>query len=320
MFKNKDYVLAIYREGSFSKAAEKLYVSQPSLSATIKRLENKISMPIFNRSTSPVTLTQTGKKYIEYALEIEQKEQDFLKYISDTAKLLCGKIRIGGRSLFSSYMLPKMISDFNKVYPQIIFEICEGNTKDLIDKLNIGVLDLIIDNSVLNDESINSTVFINECLVIAVPQKFDINRGLDKYVFTADDIKSNLHYDKARYLSLEIFKNEPFIFLNPQNDTGKRAQRVFKNINADPKIIFSLDQQVTAYNISASGMGISFVSDTLIKNTSTQTALNYYIIDDSEIFRNIYFYNKSNRYLSVPCKKFIEYSIFKKAKWLTKNF
>ncbi len=312
MFKNKDYVLEIYREGSFSKAAQKLYVSQPSLSATIKRLESKLSIPIFNRATSPVTLTEMGKKYVEYALEFEQKEQDFLKYISDTTQLLRGKVRIGGSSLFSSYMLPQIISEFNKIYPQIIFEICEGNTKDLIDKLNDGKLDLIIDNTVLNDESVNSTIYINECLVIAVPKSFSINSGLEKYALNSDDIKNNRHYNKKYRVSLNLFKNEPFIFLNPQNDTGKRARRFFKKIDAEPNIIFNLDQQVTAYNISASGMGISFVSDTLVKQTNIETKLNYYVIDDEEIFRNIYFYNKSNRYLTIPCKKFIEYSILKK--------
>ncbi len=312
MFKNKDYVLEIYREGSFSKAAQKLYVSQPSLSATIKRLEAKLSMPIFNRATSPVTLTEMGKKYVEYALEFEQKEQDFLKYISDTTQLLRGKVRIGGSSLFSSYMLPQIISKFNKIYPQIIFEICEGNTKDLIDKLNDGELDLIIDNTVLSDESVNGTVYVNECLVMAVPKSFSINDGLEKYSLSSQDIKNNKHFDKKNRLSLEIFKNEPFIFLNPQNDTGKRARRLFKKIDAEPNIIFNLDQQVTAYNISASGMGISFVSDTLVKHTNIETKVNYYVIDDEEISRNIYFYNKSNRYLSIPCKKFIEYSILKK--------
>ena len=62
MFENKDYIIAIAEEGSFSKAAERLYVSQPSLSATVRRIENKISVPLFDRSTNPVSLTEAGEK------------------------------------------------------------------------------------------------------------------------------------------------------------------------------------------------------------------------------------------------------------------
>ena len=98
MFRNKEYVIAVYREGGFTKAAEKLYVSQPSLSASIKRIEEKIGLPIFDRSCSPLSLTEAGQAYLSYALEIEQKEKDFAQYVSDYANLLTGTIKIGGSS------------------------------------------------------------------------------------------------------------------------------------------------------------------------------------------------------------------------------
>ena len=135
MFANKHYILAIWEEGGFSKAAERLYISQPSLSASVKRIEEKISVPIFNRSTVPVSLTEVGEQYVKYALEIEEKEKDFERYIADYTNLLTGSVRIGGSSFFSSFMIPFMISEFNKKYPNVNFEIFEDNTKDLIEKL-----------------------------------------------------------------------------------------------------------------------------------------------------------------------------------------
>ncbi len=62
MFTNKHYIIAIYEEGSFSKAAKRLYISQPSLSASVKRIEDKIAVPLFDRSTSPVSLTEAGQE------------------------------------------------------------------------------------------------------------------------------------------------------------------------------------------------------------------------------------------------------------------
>ena len=113
MFRNKDYVLAVLKAGSFSKAAEEMYISQPSLSASIKRIESKISSPIFNRTT-PVTLTQTGREYVRRALAIREIEDDFSQFIFDQSNLLVGEIKIGGSSLFSSFILPGMIAKFSK--------------------------------------------------------------------------------------------------------------------------------------------------------------------------------------------------------------
>ena len=65
MFSNPEYVYEVYKERSFSKAAKNLFISQPALSVTIKRIENRIGTPIFDRSTNPVGLTECGQKYIE---------------------------------------------------------------------------------------------------------------------------------------------------------------------------------------------------------------------------------------------------------------
>ena len=62
MFKNKEYILTVYKEGGFTNAAEKLFVSQPSLSASVKRIEEKVTAQIFDRSTTPVSLTEVGKE------------------------------------------------------------------------------------------------------------------------------------------------------------------------------------------------------------------------------------------------------------------
>ena len=70
MFSNMRYIYKIYKEGSFSKAAKDLYISQPSLSATLKKVEQKIGMPLFERSTNPIQLTECGKQYIKTAEQL----------------------------------------------------------------------------------------------------------------------------------------------------------------------------------------------------------------------------------------------------------
>ncbi len=307
MFRNKEYILTIYKEGGFTKAAEKLFVSQPSLSASVKRIEEKIGAPIFDRSTNPISLTEVGEEYVKYALNIEEKERNFATYMSDHTNLLTGKLRIGGSSFFSSFVLPALISEFNKKHPKINFEIHEDSSKNLMNKLSTGYLDLVIDNKENVDENITSEVYTSELLLLAVPEHFKINEKLKDFRMTAKDVQQGLHLDKPD-VSLTEFRDEKFILLNPENDTGKRAEKLFKKYNVSPNVIFYLDQQVTAYNVSISGMGISFVSDTLVKNMGSKSNIYYYKLTDRSAQRTVYFYVKKNHYLSIACRKFIEYN------------
>lgn len=309
MFKNKEYILTVFREGSFSKAAERLYISQPSLSASVKRIEEKLTAPIFDRSTSPVSLTEIGREYVKYAMEIDEKEQDFKRFIEDRVNLVAGTVRIGGSSLFASFLLPEMISDFNRIYPEICFEISEDSTKNLLQKISDGLLDLVIDNAKIEHENIISTVYRPEVLLLAVPEGFGVNENLKDFSFSAPDIKAKKHITASENVSLKNFKDEPFILLNPENDTGRRADRLFEKYGITPNVIFHLDQQVTAYNISCSQMGISFVSDTLVSRIEGNPPLCFYKLSDSETVRNIFFYTKNNHYLSLACRKFLERNI-----------
>lgn len=308
MFTNKHYILTIDEEGSFSKAAKRLYISQPSLSASVKRIEDNLSVPLFDRSTSPISLTEAGQEYIRYALEIQEKEQNFERYISDYANMIKGSIIIGGSSLFSSFMLPKMIYEFNNKYPLVNFKIVEDNTKNLIEKLKSGVLDIIIDNAIINEDNIRSKVCTTETFLLAVPHALPINEKLKKFRLTTNDIKEGRHLSSEYGVSIKHFSDCNFILLNTENDTGSRANALFKKYGINPNVTLFLDQQVTSYNISCTGMGISFVSDTLIKHTEFESRLYFYKLLDEETERKIYFYSKSNHYLSRACQKFIDYN------------
>ena len=309
MFKNKEYILAIVREGGFSKAAEKLYISQPSLSATVKRVEERLSMPIFDRSTTPITLTEVGKEYVRRAMEIEEVERDFELYISDRTGLSVGEVRIGGSSLFSSSVLPRMIASFNEKYPRVSVKIFENNTKDLMRDLAEGSLDIVIDNAVIKSENISSVCYTSEMILLAVPTRLTVSEELTKLSFSAEDIKAGKHISEPRTVSIREFSSLPFILLHSENDTGKRAEKIFRKHRITPHVLFKLDQQMTAYNVCASGMGITFISDTLVKSLSGREDVRYYRLNDNETLRNIYLYQKKKSYHSIACRKFMEHVV-----------
>lgn len=99
MFSGMNYVYEVYKEQSFSKAAENLYISQPALSSMIKKIETKIGMPLFDRSTSPIQLTECGKKYIKTAEKIMDLENEFAYYVGNLQELKTGRLSVGGTIL-----------------------------------------------------------------------------------------------------------------------------------------------------------------------------------------------------------------------------
>ena len=131
MFVWKKYVYEVYKERSFTKAAQNLYISQPSLSARIKKIEEIIGEPLFDRSTTPLQLTEVGKVYIEAAEEITQIEQRVENYINDLAGLKTGNLAVGASTLFAAYVVPSLITQFNQKFPDVHIQLIEGNTAEL---------------------------------------------------------------------------------------------------------------------------------------------------------------------------------------------
>ena len=226
-------------------------------------------------------------------------------------------MKIGASSLFSSFMLPKMISEFNKKYPRVSVKIFENNTKNLMRELAEGSIDIVLDNAIIKNENITSSLYTSEAILLSVPKSFDISDSLKAFALTENDVKADGHLSPKYAVELKDFIDFPFILLNTENDTGKRAAALFKKHSLSPNVLFRLDQQMTAYNISSSGMGIAFISDTLVKNTDSSRNVYYYRLNDAETARNIYLYQRNNRYHSVACQKFMEFCLFEKSKGLS---
>ena len=103
MFRGMEYVYAVWKERSFSSAAKKLYISQPALSNSIKRVEDKVGTPLFDRSTSPIQLTDVGQEYLHAVEQILAIQENFSHYLADSQNLKTGRLTIGSGAMISSY-------------------------------------------------------------------------------------------------------------------------------------------------------------------------------------------------------------------------
>jgi DNA-binding transcriptional LysR family regulator len=306
MFHGKEYILEVYRTKSFSKAAAKLYISQPALSATIKRLEAQLGFPVFDRSTAPVKPTEYGLEYIKAAERMKEIEQDFENYLNDVNQLKTGHLSIGSNHLCASFILPLLIREFKEIHPSIEVDLIEASTPHLEQLLFSGELDFVVDNYLLKESVYARHLLYGERLILAVPREYACNGELIKYQLTAEDILNGKHMEQdVPGVPLELFQDYPFIFLKAGNDTRLRADRICSESNIKPRIIMVLDQLVTAYNIVCTGMGITFVSDTLIQKVSPERNLVFYKLSGPYTYREVYLYNRSNRYVTKAMQEFI---------------
>lgn len=306
MFEGMNYIYEVYKEMNFSKAAKKLFISQPSLSTAVKKAEQNLGFPIFDRSTNPIQLTEFGKEYIKAAEQIMDVEHGFEHFINDINELKLGSVSIGGTNLFASYVLPPILSRFTEKYPFIDVNLVEASTAELTEKLFSGKLDLIIENTELDPDIFNKKSFCEEHLILTVPKKFKSNERAAAYALTAEDIRQGLHLNPDfPEVPLLFFKEDPFLFLKSGNDTRTRADKICHRHQFSPNIKLKLDQQVTAYNLTCYGMGISFNGDILIHHVPANDQLMFYKLDNTEATRDINFYYKQNRYLTKAVKEFL---------------
>lgn len=307
MFRGMEYVYAVYKEKSFSKAAEKLFISQPSLSANVKREEQCVGYPIFDRSTKPLGLTEPGKKYIETVEKILSMQNEFSEYIDDLGDLKTGKLILGGSSLYSSWVIPPLMGEFSRRYPQVQLELLEENTSNLQKMLRNGEVDLMLDNCELEEDVFARQFYRKEYLVLAVPKHFRINDELQAFQVDVSAICDLTFLESTvPKVDLGVFAKEPFILLKPENDTRTRAMELCTQYHFIPDILFELDQQMTSYNITCSGMGISFISNTLISKVPESTEVVYYKLEGGKSSRNLYFYWKRTSYFSKVMQAFLD--------------
>lgn len=306
MFVWKKYVYEVYKERSFTKAAQNLYISQPSLSARIKKIEEIIGEPLFDRSTTPLQLTEVGKVYIEAAEEITQIEQRVENYINDLAGLKTGNLAVGASTLFAAYVVPSLITQFNQKFPDVHIQLIEGNTAELEEMLGSNALDFVIDNYHYDSILYNKELYCEENILLAVPKHFAVNEELGMYQLSYKNIK-NKNYLNQKYPAVPLgrFADLPFIMLTQGNDTRTRGDRLCRNVGFKPNIVLEFNQQSTAYTASSTQLGATFISDILVSQLPAFENLVYYKLDGEEAKRKVFFYYKTHKYKTRVMEEFI---------------
>jgi len=306
MFSKWKYVYELYKEQNFTNASKKLFISQPSLSAAIKNTEDKIGSPLFERTGHGIKLTEVGKEYIKAAETMLNAEKEFKNKLNDIYNLESGQLTVGGANYVSSYILPKIITKFTAMHPNISIKLKEANSYNLNQMLINDEIDILVDS--LDDTcELAKYPLCKEKIFLCVPKDYKINENLKKHQITPETIRNSAQaLDSVQSVSIDVFKNEQFILLKEENDMYIRAMKVFQKKNIEPKVVFSVDQLNISYALSDSGVGLCFITDTFFKYAHHRENVLLYKIAEESDGRTLYTAYKNNKYCTKAMREFIK--------------
>ncbi|MDY4919557.1 MAG: LysR family transcriptional regulator [Phascolarctobacterium sp.] len=301
----KNYIYQVYLHGSFSKAAEALYITQPALSIAIKKVEQEIGADLFNRNSRPLTLTKIGQLYIEHIKQELQLEQELKQRFDDLRDLQTGDLLIGGTHYMNAYVLPPYLAEFHQLYPNINIEVSETSSDQLIELLKEHKIDLTFscDEEVL--KKFDHVPAFEDDILFAVPRSCELPLELIEQSLSAQDIASGRHLaEDCPTVDFSHFPDINFILIDSHVNLGMRTLKIFEEANLHPTIKIKVPQLVTSFLLAKAGVGATFTSDLLVEGT--EESLRFFKLTSQYAHRQYYLLLPQCSYVPKTVKEFIK--------------
>ncbi|MBP1919620.1 LysR family transcriptional regulator [Youngiibacter multivorans] len=300
------YVFTVYQEGSFSKAAQKLYITQPALTISVQKVEAMIGFKLFDRSTHPLKLTPAGELYIQKYYEIKMLENELTCQINELSDLKKGDILIGGTQYILSYVLAPVLSAFAERFPNINIHLIESSSDKLDGLLLSGSIDLCLKCDEINPSLSAFSHAFREHLLLAVPKEYVTQFQLPDTGMSLRMIEENLHLSPdCICLEPHFLPKLPFLFLTSGTNLHERCMELFHQNGLEPNIRMQIQQNVTAYHLAGNGLGATLTSDITIKKNKDLNLV-FYKIDSPLMVRDFFVIIRSRSYISKAISEFID--------------
>ena len=281
---------AIASEGSFKKAAESLYISQPAVSLQVQNLEKQLSVPIFDRGNRKASFTEEGEVLLRYGIRILSLCDESCRAIEDLRCLNGGTLVIGASQTTGTYLMPRLIGLFRQKYPQIAVQLQVHSTRRISWSVANGQVNLAIIGGKVPpelDNVLQITPYAEDELALILPK---------------------LHpFSKLEYIQKEDLYRLRFIALDTQSTIRKVIDQVLKQNGIDStrfKIEMELNSVEAIKNAVQSGLGAAFVSISAIAKELELGILQWVKIEDITIKRTLSIVVNPNRYRSKASQAF----------------
>ena len=289
--KRFEYVLALAECLNFSQAASKLDISQSTLSQQIQKTEKEIGVALFDRTTSTLTLTQYGQLYVKGARKIIDAYNETLDSISDADMGVSGSVSEGIAPSRAPFLLPGVVAEFRKIYPEVSLNFVENKTKDIMKDLSDGNIDfaytVIASQEQLKDFEI---VPVTDEEVMLVCRK-----GMKMAAIGSDGSVDFKKLSDEKFIALQDSQLLTDYFYNLKNKSGSKVD-----------INLCVSELSTAIAMVKEGLGIMLLPSSYKNYGTLEKDLDFYRIRQVSAKRKIAIIYRKDKYINKPMKNLIE--------------
>ena len=289
--KHMQYVLTVLKEGSFTNAAKKLYVSQPSLSQIRKTAESNLGAPIFDRSTDPITLTPAGQLYVEAARQVTTISTNLRKQVEELSKEEFGTIRLGISVQRGMELLPELYPRFKKRFPHVGLELHEQGSATMEKSVLEGEVGIALLTTSPHHEELVYDLIQEEQLVLIVNRECELAKRI------------------APGTPIDILEARDETFVSSQSGHSVRTiqDSLFITRDMKPKIdLVTISIEVGKHVVAASPVVMACPDSYVETDNSPDSAYFSYPILGVENPRHFYACYRKDMYLTKYMKGFLE--------------
>ncbi len=291
---NLKVFLVVAKTSSFTRAAEFLNLSQPAVTHQIKNLETLLRTKLFHRTQNKIFLTKSGNILLKYADDINHLYQNAMKEIQEVDNRVAGDAHIGAASLLGKYLLPRIIGEFKKNFPEVHISMLAGNSKEILEYLKNDVIELAIVSEPIPSKNLSAfSLYSDDLIVIVAPDH---------------------PWSRKKEISPIDLLNEDFI----SRELGSGTREVYiKSLKAylkgNPlKTVMVLGNTESVKMAVIGKMGFSIVSRLAARSEVELGLLKEVRIKNVNMSRDFFVVFKSEENLSVPALRLKEYLKSKK--------
>lgn len=253
------YIKTIAEERNISAAAKKLFMTQPALSHCLISLEQETGTPLFVRTPSGLNMTYAGECYYSMAVDILDIYNDYQQKLVDISQMRSGRVRIGMTRYLSAMLLPRVLPEFSRKYPNVEIQVKERNSDELEQEVVSRKLDFAlihgfdsVDRKIKGSMEYRMLDKDNFCIVtkkgLAVAEKAVRMTG---YPYPVLDPRQLEH--------------EPFILETPDHRMRVIIDEILKRVNIEPRILLETELFETAQRLAEVGYGVTMINESYIK-------------------------------------------------------
>ena len=283
-----EYVLAIAEERHLTRAAEKLFITQPALTLRLNRLEQELGVKLFDRSKTPIEITREGEVYIAEMQKIEARREQLLRTLHSMSQQQPEHITLGIGLNRGKWMLPVLLPHLKKQEASLTVQICEAPDGDMEQLIKKGSIDAgILGSSVMSSELFSEPV-AKERLLLAVPPQHPILGNLD--------VTENSPAHPC-VLQPEQLNGQTFIMGSDSFGLTRYTNFLFSLYHIKPGYVFHIGNCETAYLLAAAGMGLTLTLEEIAATSFPQNFKQpaFCILPHFKFERNVLFACRSAR-------------------------